>query len=333
MGSSWFRWDDINTWLRVDRQINTQHHPERRVMERPERPLGAQGVTLLATLGGQPQIVTFALDGLLGLGIEVREVIVVHPAATTPRLRAARERLAAEFIGEAYAGRPCRFRTIPLRGADGPLEDITDTGDAQDALNTIHDLIRTLKHQRRCIHACISGGRRIMALLTISAALLHFDHLDSLWHVYTPDALNERSHEGALMHAPPEAGVRLIQIPFVPWGVYLPGLRDVTAASADMLRRAHLAQMDAHERQRCEQVVASLTEREREVLRAFAEGLTPQEVASHLSITLATVNTHKTQILIECRNAWNYPQDAHLTYHFLRDKFGHAGANSFAPPE
>lgn len=105
----------------------------------------AQGVTMLATLGGQPQVVSFALDGLLALGIPVREVIVLHPAATMPRLQRARERLAAEFVSEVYAGRPCRFRTVPLRSASGPLEDITSASSAQDALNTIHDLIRTLK--------------------------------------------------------------------------------------------------------------------------------------------------------------------------------------------
>lgn len=301
-------------------------------MEQTRMPSGQQSATMLATLGGQPQIVTFALDALLVQGITIREVIVIHPAATTPRLQRAREQLAAEFVGEQYAGRPCRFRAVPLRGADGPLEDITDQSDAQGALDTIHELIRTLKQQQRCIHACISGGRRMMALLTISAAMLHFDHLDCLWHVYTPDTMSERANEGSLMHAPPDGGVRLIPIPLVPWGVYIPGLRDLTGASAEALRQRQMAQIETHERQRREQVVASLTIREREVLRAFAEGLTPQQVASRLSITLATVNTHKTRVLDKCRDAWQYPLDEHLTYHFLREKFGHAGLASFDSP-
>jgi CRISPR-associated protein Csx14 len=78
--------------------------------------------------------------------------------------------------------------------------------------------------------------------------------------------------------------------------------------------------------------MARLREREREVLRAFAAGQNPQEVASELSITLATVNTHKTKILSECRNAWNMPSDAHLTYHFLRDKFGRYADDASAVP-
>jgi hypothetical protein len=77
-------------------------------MERPEMPQAVQRVTLLATLGGQPQVVTFALDLLLARGIPIRDVLVVHLADPSPRLRRARERLAAEFVGDRYAGYPCR---------------------------------------------------------------------------------------------------------------------------------------------------------------------------------------------------------------------------------
>ncbi len=91
---------------------------------------------------------------------------------------------------------------------------------------------------------------------------------------------------------------------------------------------AQRRQMDDRERARCEQVLAKLTEREREVLRAFAAGA-PQAVAERLSVTLETVDSHKTQILAECRVAWNLPESSWLDYHFLHDKFGryfdHAG--------
>ncbi len=291
-------------------------------MERPEMPQAVQRVTLLATLGGQPQVVTFALDLLLARGIPIRDVLVVHPADPSPRLRRARERLAAEFVGDRYAGRPCRYRTVSLRGIDGPLEDITDEESAQQALDTIHDLIRSLKQQHQRVHACISGGRRVMALLTISAAMLHFDHLDCLWHLYTPAALTERANEGAIMHVPPEAGVHLMQIPLVPWGLYIPGLRDLATGSAERLRQQQIAHLDDQERRRCQQVFDQATERQRDVLRAFAEGLRPQQVQERLHITLGTVNDHKTDILGSCRNAWELPEGTPLDYHFLREKFG-----------
>ena len=69
-------------------------------------------------------------------------------------------------------------------------------------------------------------------------------------------------------------------------------------------------------------MVDRLTSRQVEVLRAFAGGLTPQEVAERLVVTVKTVDAHKTVILDECRNAWNLPEGGWLTYHFLREKFG-----------
>ncbi len=300
-------------------------------MERPAVQSDNQSVTMLATLGGQPQVVTFALDLLRAQGIQIRDVLVVHPADASPRLRRACERLDAEFVGDRYMGQPCRYRREPLKGIEGPLEDITDEESAQHALDTIHELIRDLKRQRAHVHACISGGRRIMALLTISAAMLHFDHLDCLWHLYTPDALKERANEGALMHAPANSGVRLIRIPLVPWGLYIPGLRDLVTGSAETLRRSQIALMDERERRRCEEVCSQLTERELEVLCAFAAGLRPQQVADRLSITLGTVNDHKTKILAYCRNAWEVPLKERLDFHFLYQKFGrYFSESSFA---
>lgn len=57
------------------------------------------------------------------------------------------------------------------------------------------------------------------------------------------------------------------------------------------------------------------------MLRAFARGLTPQEVANELGITLAAVDAHKTPIFQECRNEWNLLPDFRLDYRWLRDKF------------
>jgi len=71
----------------------------------------------------------------------------------------------------------------------------------------------------------------------------------------------------------------------------------------------------------CRQVWERLSPRQRDVLRAFAKGMRPDEVAASLSITLNTVNTHKTAILAECRVAWNLPEDTSLDYRFLREHF------------
>jgi len=277
---------------------------------------------LVATLGGQPQVVTFALDTLLGQGEVIRDVVVVHPSPSDGRLHQAVMRLAAEFPSDAYHGRPCHFRSVPIRTSLGRLEDIRGEADADAAWLTIHELFGALKAQGKRLHLCLAGGRRLMGMLALSAAMLHFGHHDRAWHVYTPDGLRQRANEGALMHVEPEEGVRLIQVPLAPWGAYFPGLRALLATSPAQVIAAQRRLMDDSERARCEQVLQQLTDRQCEVLQAFAAGALPQDVAAQLNISLKTVDSHKTQILAECRVAWNLPEKSRLDYGFIREKFG-----------
>jgi CRISPR-associated protein Csx14 len=81
---------------------------------------------LVVTMGGQAQVVTFALDWLLLQGESIREVIVLHLSPEDDRTRRALAQVAAEFDGGRYA-RPgnsraagaawqaCRLRLVPMR--------------------------------------------------------------------------------------------------------------------------------------------------------------------------------------------------------------------------
>src|SRR5713226_3350729 len=83
--------------------------------------------TLLATLGGQPQVVTFTLDLLLRRAIPISEVIVIHPEAAQPDLHHSLECLNAEFLADCYQvnGRTIHLRSHVLRLDDDTLlEDI-----------------------------------------------------------------------------------------------------------------------------------------------------------------------------------------------------------------
>jgi CRISPR-associated protein Csx14 len=281
------------------------------------------GSILVATMAGGPQVVTFALDELLQRGEVIHEVIVIHlsPQAD-PLTGQALTKLMAEFPDDRYAGQPCRLRFFPIRKDSRRLDDIRDDAAVNVAWSTIYELIASLKTQGRHLHVCISGGRRMLALLAMSAAMLHFDHRDRLWHMYTPSEFLERARDGAIMHARPEDGVRLLQVPLVPWGAYLPALRALAQASPMEVVAAQTRWLDSAERAHCRAVVEQLTPRQLDVLRAFADGQSPQEVAETLCVTVKTVHAHKTVILSECRNAWEFPQDARLDYHFLREKFG-----------
>jgi CRISPR-associated protein Csx14 len=280
-------------------------------------------VTFVCTLGGQPQVITFALDALLAQDIFVQEVIVLHLASPFHRLEHALACLQAEFASHVYQGRPLQFSLHPICVGEEILDDICDEADASAAWEAINQLIIELKNRRRTLHIGISGGRRILGMLTMSAAMLHFGHQDALWHMYTPDDLRQTAREGAVMHVPPDSGFRLIRVPMMPWGSYFPALRQMarpTAAERDVLAIPRAA-LDYAEDARKTAVWKKLTERQRDVLAAFAAGLNPQQVADKLVITLKTVDSHKTIILAECRNAWNLPDEQWLDYRFIADKF------------
>lgn len=283
---------------------------------------------LVATLGGQPQIVTFTLDLLLYKGFPISEVIVLHPRASVPtRLYQALLRLNAEFASDAYstARQPIHFHSHILELDEQPLDDITDDTHADGTLDTIHRLLGDLKRQGYRIHLSVSGGRRLMALLAISVAALNFDRHDHIWHLYTPESIREQADEGRMMHAQPDAGLKLIKGPFLSLGAYIAN----PAQSFRHVQEQQRAHMDAQEHARCAEVVGKATPAQLKVLRAFALGLRPQQVADELCIAPVTVNTHKTVLLSECHNAWNIPREERLDYHFLTAKF----ASYFSPEE
>jgi CRISPR-associated protein Csx14 len=127
----------------------------------------------------------------------------------------------------------------------------------------------------------------------------------------------EEAKEGRLLHVAPEAGVKLIQAPFLSLGSYF-------SHSVHPFRRAQEEQrfqLDTQERKRCQEVIDQATPAQQKVLRAFARGLRPQQVADELFITLKTVNSHKTVLLDLCRQEWDIPAQEHLNYHFLSAKF------------
>ena len=289
--------------------------------------------TLVITMGGQAQVVTFALDWLLAQGETIREVAVLHLTRGDARHQRAIAQVAAEFHGDRYRGRPCRLRWVPIRRVTGErVEDICDEADAEATWQTVYELLSTLRKQDQPLHLCIAGGRRIMGLLTLSVAMLLGGHRDRVWHMYTPPELLERARDGAILHADPAAGVRLIQVPVIPWGAYFPALQNLAQPPSQVIA-AYTAPLQASDRARCQTVWQRLTERQRQLIRLLATGLHPQQAADELCISLATVNSHKTVILDECRAAWELPEDQYLSYHFIHQKFGPWLEQSPTPPD
>lgn len=269
--------------------------------------------TLVATLGGQPQVVTFTLDLLLRHGVSIGEVIVIHPQAVQPRLRHALECLNAEFTGDRYQinGQTlkCHFRPKVLELDHIPLDDITDNTAAKGTRETIYSFFEELKQQPRHIHLSVTGGRRLMSLLAISAAQLKFDSFDHIWHIYTPEHIQMLVKEGKQMHVPVNAGVNLIEVPFFPLGDYFSALSQ-SHSNTRAVEQSGKAQMDSKERAHCAYVERKATHRQLDVLRCFAHGLSTQQTANKLSISIKTVYSHKTVLLDLCKEVWDIPENA-----------------------
>lgn len=280
--------------------------------------------TLLASVGGQPQVVTFTLDLLLRQGIQVSEVFLLHPSPSDVRVQHTLHCLRTEFANNQYTcdGRTisCTLHLQTLSHEKVPLPDVTNTSDAQAIRDEIHRLLRQLKQQQRHIHLSASGGRRVISLMAISAALLHFDDFDRIWHIYTPRHLRAQVNEGAQMHVPPDAGVRLIEVPFVPWGAYFPLLSHADA-SAQATQRAQMAMLDAQEKARCAEMLTHLTQTQLRVLRLISTGLTPGAIAVQLNVSRDTVYSHTKALLSVARHVWHIPEQERIAFPFLFRKF------------
>jgi len=276
--------------------------------------MGTSLNTLIATLGGQPQVVTFTLDLLLARDERINEVLVIWLDAGQ-RYRHAFERLQGEFIGDRYQGQPIHFRHLRLEMDGRPLPDLYAPTHIDAAWGQIDVLLSELKAQRRHLHLSLSGGRRILALLALSAAMRHFTPSDRAWHIYTPDAVRASAKDGRLMHVERAAGLRLIAVPVHPLGAYYPSFRDLLGQPPRVLASA----LTEENRQRCRRVWATLSPRERDALQALAFTTTRQEAAQRLHISLSTIDTHKQTILRQCRQHW--PPDTRPDVHFLRNIF------------
>lgn len=273
---------------------------------------------LLATLGGQPQVVTFTLDLLLLKGFPISEVVVIHPAVTNKRLQHSLACLQTEFNTAIYqgAGHKIQLHSQALQLNGQPLDDICDDYHADGTLDTLHELIGKHKRQGYHIHLSVTGGRRLIALLAVSVAIFNFDRHDHIWHIYTPEQIEAQAKEGTLMHVPPEAGVRLVKGPFISLGTHI--YTSSPFAHAQEVRRK---QMEAQEYERCAQVYRDATPAQRKVLEAYSRGLDTKQVADDLCITPATVKSHKKALLQLCRNAWSITEVEALDFHFLQSQF------------
>ncbi len=297
-------------------------------------------ISLIATLGGKPQIVTFALDELLRLGAAVERVCVVHLAPTDPAIQRSIGILQREFEQHpAYqhaTGLPIRLDSFVIRERPGGTLASMHTAASGRAIArvdeiaapnaiwlTVHRLIAALKQEGFAITLLVTGGPRLIGLQALSAASLLFDMHDQCLHLYTPPELREQAGHGAILHRRPgDPPVRLIHVPLLPISMIAPNLQEAALASPKDVLESGKGRLSRQDRQCVQQVWGRLTPRQREVLRELVrDGATSAGVAQRLHITQATLDTHKARIFEECRIAWGLPERKRLSHRFLYEKF------------
>jgi len=217
-----------------------------------------------------------------------------------------------------YRGRPIHLRPVPIRKGTHTLEFVREPHEVEAARQKLFGLFRSLKAEGQRILLSVTGGRRMLALLAMSTAMRHFTTEDRLYHLYTPVEIRERALDGALMHLEPGSGVRLIEVPLVPWSVYLPGLAPLLGETPNEVRAR--GWQDGPERKRCERVWQALSPRQKDTLRELCLGRTRQQAAERLSIAITTVDSHKTEILNRCRAVW-MEEEIKFDVQFLRERF------------
>jgi CRISPR-associated protein Csx14 len=277
--------------------------------------------TLVATLGGKPQLITFLLDLLLARGEQIDDVMIIY-LSQYRRSRAAYERLKKEFSNDQYAGKPCQLRCIPIKTRGGDLNDIRTPEEVEAVRRHIHRLFDELKEQGRSIHLGLSGGRRLMSFVALTAAMQYLTPVDHIWHIYTDPELIEKAGDGNVLHAPPGMDLRLIPVPFVPWVSFFPGLGSLLNRSPQEMGEASLGWLNEEERDRCGRVWQALTPRQRDVLQAFATDISRQKVAKRLNIAVTTVDSHRERILKQCGLVWDAQVGETLDIQFLQKYFG-----------
>lgn len=273
---------------------------------------------MIATLGGQPQIITFALDALLKQGAPISHVVVIYLNSHHPRFQQATSRLRQELQGEQYRDRGITYEFVALKIGNRYLGDIRTEAEVDASSRFINDLIDSYKSKRQTLHVCVSGGRRILGLLTMATAILSFQHQDKLWHMFTHDDIQTEAQGGNIMHLPTgftAADFQLIEVPVLPLGHYFANLRNFSGVAGQ--RKA----LDQVEQERCQKVIDQLTEREQGILKALVEGLTRKQVADTLSLSIKTVDQYKTTVYEACRIAWAVPESQPLNQSFVITKF------------
>ncbi len=160
---------------------------------------------LIATLGTEPQVVFLAYRLLLQREKAIHRVLVFHTRSPQPEIKNAVR--AVKETWETFAP------DTPLELVALPLDDLDSEEALRRAYSALREGIFRLKAQGFCLHLCVSGGRKPLALASFLTAQFLFGPEDKLWYLYSPPDVEALGMAFSAL----DPRVKLIELPVPIW--------------------------------------------------------------------------------------------------------------------
>ena len=256
---------------------------------------------MIATLGSEPQVITYTLD-ILGADHKIDEVVVIH----TDDINISRSIgiLHKEFTN-AYPD--VALRPVLITGSSGPVKDFLTQDDLNGLLGTLYIEVRRIRQSGRRIHMCISGGRKVMAVLAMCVAQLLFGPSDHVWYLITE---GWRPGGEQKLHAGKSDKTFLLPVPVLRWNEAeillrtVAELKDPNEVIAWYKKLTHRAE----EKRNNEFVRHWLTRAEREVVRLACLGFDNATIAAKLGKSEQTVANQLRGVYEKLRELLGFPE-------------------------
>ncbi len=241
--------------------------------------------TLIATIGHAPQVVTRALDWLLQPDQEpnLAHVVLVHTRSYNPD----RSHWPSfeHFTAYLTAHYGISVQLAPIQDRAGrTIFDTNSVAEAELTFNTVFNVVRELKRERRRLHGLMAGGRKNMIIYMMLAAQLLFHEDDRLWHLFSEP-------ERITPHAPDES--TLVEIPVFQLATTMPMMHALIVESHDpaaamrLYRREvtpnQLRKLQAFYYEGCD-------EADREILRLAYRGMSNEQIGNIVGLSGSRVS-------------------------------------------
>lgn len=213
----------------------------------------------------------------------IDEVIIVH--TDHPVINRNIDILREEF-NQTYPN--VVLRPVPITNVHGRVKDFLTQEDLRGLLRTLYIETRRVRQTNRRLHMCISGGRKVMAVIAMSVAQLLFSPGDQVWYLITE---GWKPGNEQRLHAGESDKTLLLPVPVLRWKEADTLLRTVAELNdpQEVIVWYKRLTQKAEEKRKDEFIRHWLTPAEREVTRLACLGFDNAAIAAQLTKQEQTV--------------------------------------------